>query len=81
MKIGLIAIAGVKLQTSRFIDLGITLPQFMNRCRVLAPFPRLALPALAGAPPASVAVGSLPAGRVRPFAAPPRPEPATRPRP
>ena len=31
MKIGLIAIAGVKLQTRKFIDLGITLPQFVNR--------------------------------------------------
>ena len=31
MKIGLIAIAGVKIQTRKFIDLGITLPQFVNR--------------------------------------------------
>jgi radical SAM superfamily enzyme YgiQ (UPF0313 family) len=49
MKIGLIAIAGVKLQTRRFIELGITLPQFMNRGRVIAQLPSLALLTLAGA--------------------------------
>ena len=35
MKIGLIAIAGVKMQTRKFIELGVTLPQFMNRGRVV----------------------------------------------
>ena len=51
MKIGLIAIAGVKLQTRKFIDLGITLPQFVNRGRVIAQLPSLALLTLAGATP------------------------------
>ena len=51
MKIGLIAIAGVKLQTRKFIDLGITLPQFINRGRVIATLPSLALLTLAGATP------------------------------
>lgn len=54
MKIGLIAIAGVKLQTRKFIELGITLPQFVNRGRVIAQLPSLALLTLAGATPESV---------------------------
>jgi radical SAM superfamily enzyme YgiQ (UPF0313 family) len=54
MKIGLIAIAGVKLQTRKFIELGITLPQFINRGRVIAQLPSLALLTLAGATPEDV---------------------------
>jgi radical SAM superfamily enzyme YgiQ (UPF0313 family) len=54
MKIGLIAIAGVKLQTRKFIDLGITLPQFVNRGQVIAQLPSLALLTLAGATPDGV---------------------------
>src|SRR5882672_6149067 len=49
MKIGLIAIAGVKMQTRKFIDLGVTLPQFVNRGQVIAQLPSLALLTLAGA--------------------------------
>ena len=56
MKIGLIAIAGVKLQTRKFIDLGITLPQFVNRGQVIAQLPSLALLTLAGATPDGVDV-------------------------
>ena len=56
MRIGLIAIAGVKLQTRKFIDLGITLPQFVNRGRVIAQLPSLALLTLAGATPEKVDV-------------------------
>src|SRR5438105_1546319 len=56
MKIGLIAIAGVKLQTRKFIELGITLPQFVNRGRVIAQLPSLALLTLAGATPGDVEV-------------------------
>ncbi len=56
MKIGLIAIAGVKLQTRKFIELGITLPQFVNRGRVIATLPSLALLTLAGATPDDVDV-------------------------
>src|SRR5262245_34183538 len=54
MKIGFIAIAGVKLQTRKFIDLGITLPQFINRGQVIAQLPSLALLTLAGATPDGV---------------------------
>jgi radical SAM superfamily enzyme YgiQ (UPF0313 family) len=56
MKIGLIAIAGVKLQTRKFIDLGITLPQFVNRGQVIAQLPSLGLLTLAGATPPGVAM-------------------------
>jgi radical SAM superfamily enzyme YgiQ (UPF0313 family) len=56
MKIGLIAIAGVKIQTRKFVDLGITLPQFVNRGEVIAQLPSLALLTLAGATPSSVDV-------------------------
>src|SRR5437588_11342775 len=56
MKIGLIAIAGVKLQTRKFIELGITLPQFVNRGQVIAQLPSLALLTLAGATPAEAEV-------------------------
>jgi radical SAM superfamily enzyme YgiQ (UPF0313 family) len=56
MKIGLIAIAGVKMQTRKFIELGITLPQFINRGQVIAQLPSLALLTLAGATPAGVEV-------------------------
>ena len=56
MKIGLIAIAGVKIQTRKFVDLGITLPQFVNRGEVIAQLPSLALLTLAGATPESIDV-------------------------
>jgi radical SAM superfamily enzyme YgiQ (UPF0313 family) len=56
MKIGLIAVAGVKMQTRKFIELGVTLPQFVNRGQVIAQLPSLALLTLAGATPAGVDV-------------------------
>ena len=56
MKIGLIAIAGVKIQTRKFVDLGITLPQFVNRGEVIAQLPSLALLTLAAVTPESVQV-------------------------
>jgi radical SAM superfamily enzyme YgiQ (UPF0313 family) len=56
MKIGFIAIAGVKLQTRKFIELGITLPQFVNRGQVIAQLPSLALLTLAGVTPDDVEV-------------------------
>ncbi len=71
MKIGLIAIAGVKLQTRKFIELGITLPQFINRGRVIAQLPSLALLTLAGATPDGVAVEYVEVDDVAAFAAKP----------
>ncbi|HEX9444749.1 MAG TPA: radical SAM protein [Candidatus Binatia bacterium] len=72
MKIGLIAIAGVKLQTRKFIDLGITLPQFVNRGRVIAQLPSLALLTIAGATPEGVELEYLEVDDVAAFAANPR---------
>lgn len=72
MKIGLIAIAGVKLQTRKFIELGITLPQFVNRGRVIAQLPSLALLTLAGATPEDVELEYLEVDDVAAFAQKPR---------
>jgi radical SAM superfamily enzyme YgiQ (UPF0313 family) len=72
MKIGLIAIAGVKLQTRKFIDLGITLPQFINRGQVIAQLPSLALLTLAGATPEDIDVEYVEVDDLSAFAARPR---------
>ncbi len=72
MKIGLIAIAGVKLQTRKFIDLGITLPQFVNRGQVIAQLPSLALLTLAGVTPPEVEVEYVEVVDVVSFAEQPR---------
>jgi radical SAM superfamily enzyme YgiQ (UPF0313 family) len=72
MKIGLIAIAGVKLQTRKFIDLGITLPQFVNRGQVIAQLPSLALLTLAGVTPEDVEVEYLEVIDLDAFLAKPR---------
>jgi radical SAM superfamily enzyme YgiQ (UPF0313 family) len=72
MKIGLIAIAGVKLQTRKFIELGITLPQFVNRGRVIAQLPSLALLTLAGATPEGVELEYVEVDDVESFAQKPR---------
>lgn len=72
MKIGLIAIAGVKLQTRKFIDLGITLPQFVNRGRVIAQLPSLALLTIAGTTPPGVELEYVEVDDVASFAANPR---------
>lgn len=72
MKIGLIAIAGVKLQTRKFAELGVTLPQFMNRGRVIAQLPSLALLTLAGATPPGVDLEYVEVDDVHAFAEKPR---------
>src|SRR5437879_9144983 len=72
MKIGLIAIAGVKLQTRKFVELGITLPQFRNRGRVIAQLPSLALLTLASATPEDVEVEYVEVDDVVAFAQKPR---------
>jgi radical SAM superfamily enzyme YgiQ (UPF0313 family) len=72
MKIGFIAIAGVKLQTRKFIELGITLPQFVNRGRVIAQLPSLALLTLAGATPEGVELEYIEVDDVAAFAQRPR---------
>lgn len=72
MKIGVVAIAGVKIQTRKFIDLGITLPQFVNRGRVIAQLPSLALLTLAGATPGGTALEYVEVDDVAAFAERPR---------
>ena len=72
MKIGLIAIAGVKIQTRKFIELGITLPQFVNRGQVIAQLPSLALLTLAGATPEGVEQEYIEVDDVESFAQKPR---------
>jgi radical SAM superfamily enzyme YgiQ (UPF0313 family) len=72
MKIGLIAIAGVKLQTRKFIELGVTLPQFVDRGRVIAQLPNLALLTLAGATPEEVELEYLEVEDVAAFVERPR---------
>jgi radical SAM superfamily enzyme YgiQ (UPF0313 family) len=72
MKIGLIAIAGVKIQTRKFIDLGITLPQFVNRSQVIAQLPSLALLTLGGVTPPGVELDYLEVDDLDAFIAEPR---------
>jgi len=72
MRIGLIAIAGVKMQTRKFIELGVTLPQFMNRGQVIAQLPSLALLTLAGATPEGAEVEYIEVDEVHAHAAHPR---------
>jgi hypothetical protein len=72
VKIGLIAIAGVKIQTRKFVNLGITLPQFINRGQVVAQLPSLALLSLAGVTPGGVEVAYIEVDDVEAFARDPR---------
>jgi len=43
MKIGLIAMSGVRIKNPKLIELGVTLPQFVNRGKVIASLPSLGL--------------------------------------
>ena len=72
MRVGLIAIAGVKLQTRKFIELGITLPQFINRGEVIAQLPSLALLTIAGTTSDDVEYTYLEVDDVESFVAQPR---------
>jgi radical SAM superfamily enzyme YgiQ (UPF0313 family) len=56
MRIGLIAMSGVRVHNPKLAALGVTLPQFVNRGQVIAQLPSLALLVLAGATPADVEV-------------------------
>ncbi len=51
MKIGLIAVSGVRIYNERLTRLGITLPGFVERAKVIASMPSLGLLTLAGATP------------------------------
>ena len=54
MKLGLIAMSGVRVHNSELMALGLTLPGFVERSRVIASLPSLGLLTLAGMTPESV---------------------------
>jgi radical SAM superfamily enzyme YgiQ (UPF0313 family) len=56
MKIGLIALSGVRVRTPELAALGVTLPQFVNRGQVIASLPSLGLLTVAGLTPPDVDV-------------------------
>ena len=56
MKLGLIAMSGVRVRNQELADLGLTLPGFVERSRVIASLPSLGLLTLAGLTPSNVEV-------------------------
>jgi radical SAM superfamily enzyme YgiQ (UPF0313 family) len=56
MKIGLIAMSGVRVRTPELAALGVTLPQFVNRGKVIASLPSLGLLTVAALTPPDVEV-------------------------
>ena len=51
MRIGLIAMSGVRVRTRELAELGVTLPGFVNRGRVIASLPSLGLLTVAALTP------------------------------
>lgn len=56
MKIGLIAMSGVRVRTQELAALGVTLPQFVNRGKVIASLPSLGLLTVAALTPPDIEV-------------------------
>lgn len=56
MRIGLIAMSGVRVRTPELAALGVSLPQFVNRGKVIASLPSLGLLTVAGLTPPGVEV-------------------------
>lgn len=56
MRIGLIAMSGVRVVNSTLVELGVTLPQFVSRGKVISRLPSLALLILAAVTPDDVEV-------------------------
>jgi radical SAM superfamily enzyme YgiQ (UPF0313 family) len=56
MRIGLIAMSGVRVRTRELAELGVTLPQFVNRGKVVASLPSLGLLTVAALTPPDVEV-------------------------
>ena len=56
MKIGLLAMSGVRVRTPELAELGVTLPQFVNRGKVVASLPSLGLLTVAALMPDDVEV-------------------------
>lgn len=56
MRIGLIAMSGVRVRTAELAELGVTLPQFVSRGKVVASLPSLGLLTVAGLTPPDIEV-------------------------
>ena len=56
MKLGLIAMSGVRCHNKELMDYGLTLPGFVERSKVIASLPSLGLLTLAGMTPDDVEV-------------------------
>ncbi|MDX1390013.1 MAG: B12-binding domain-containing radical SAM protein, partial [Acidobacteriota bacterium] len=56
MKIGLIAMSGVRVKTPELAELGVTLPQFVSRGKVVASLPSLGLLTVAALTPDDVEI-------------------------
>ena len=56
MKIGLIAMSGIRVRNRELVELGVTLPQFVNRGKVIASLPSLGLLTVAALTPDDVEV-------------------------
>ena len=56
MRIGLIAISGVRVRTEELAELGVTLPGFVNRGKIIASLPSLGLLTVAALTPSDIEV-------------------------
>ena len=56
MRMGLIAISGVRVCNAKLLEIGLTLPGFVHRSQVIASLPSLGLLTLAGMTPGDIAV-------------------------
>jgi radical SAM superfamily enzyme YgiQ (UPF0313 family) len=56
MRVGLIAMSGVRVVNPKLVEMGVTLPQFVSRGQVIAQLPSLALLLLAAASPEDIDV-------------------------
>ena len=65
MKIGLIAMSGVRVKNQRMIELGVTLPQFVSRGKVIAQLPSLALLIIASLTPDDIDVEYVEIGDIK----------------
>lgn len=59
MHLGLIAMSGVRVQNKALLELGLTLPGFVQRSKVIATLPSLSLLTLAGMTPSEIRVSYL----------------------
>ena len=57
MKLGLIAMSGVRCHNKELMEFGLTLPGFVERSEVIASLPSLGLLTLAGMTPDDIEVG------------------------